>query len=74
VALLITKLAGAIERTINTLVGTVYLVVTDLTAVEALAGETSATLRLVRAVAGEVTGLFAAIKDVSTSIVIRLYD
>jgi len=74
VTLLIAKLAGAIERALDTLVGTIRLVVTDLAAVEALASEAASTaLRLVRAVASEVTGLLAAIKCVSIVTVARLY-
>ena len=59
VALLVTELAGAVEGTLNALVGAIGLVVTDLTAVEALAGETAAALGFVRAVAGEMAGLLA---------------
>jgi hypothetical protein len=59
VALLVTELAGAVEGTLNALVGAISLVVTDLTAVEALAGETAAALGLVGAVAGEMAGLLA---------------
>lgn len=73
--LLVAEFAGAIERTLDTLIGTVRLVVTDLAAVEALASEAASTaLRLLRAVAGEVTGLLAAIKFVSTMVVARLCD
>jgi hypothetical protein len=64
--LLVAELAGAVERTINTIVGTFCLVVTDLTAVEAFTGETSAALWLIGAVASEVTSLLAAITIVST--------
>jgi hypothetical protein len=60
VALDATSVAGAVERTLDALVGTVRLVVADLSAVVALAGET-ATLRLVRAFAGKVAGLVAAV-------------
>jgi len=74
VTLLIAKLAGALERALNTLIGTVRLIVTDLAAVEALASEAaSAALRLIRAVASEVTGLLAAIGIVSVVTVVRLY-
>lgn len=60
-ALLIAEFAGTIESTLYPLVGTICLVVTDLTAVEALASKTATALGLIRAVAGEVTGLLAAI-------------
>lgn len=72
--LLIAKLAGALERALNALVGTIRLVVTDLAAVEALASEAaSAALRLIGAVASEVTGLLAATEHVSIVTVARLY-
>jgi hypothetical protein len=61
VALDTTSVAGAVERTLDALVGTVRLIVADLSAVVALAGET-ATLRLVGAFAGEVAGLVAAVQ------------
>ena len=71
---MIAKLAGALEGALNTLVGTIRLVVTDLAAVEALASEAaSAALRLIRAIASEVTGLLAAIEYVSIITVSRLH-
>lgn len=63
-ALLITKLAGTIERTLDTLVGTIGFVVTDLTAVEAFSSETAAAaLGLLWAVTGEVTGFMTAVDE-----------
>jgi hypothetical protein len=58
-ALLVAELAGAIEWTLDALVGAISLVVADLTAVEALAGQTATALRLVRAIASKVAGLLA---------------
>jgi hypothetical protein len=62
-----TGVASARERTLDALVGTVGLVVANLTAVEALAGET-ASLRLVGAVAREVASLAAAACTISTTV------
>jgi hypothetical protein len=59
VALLVAELAGAIEGTLEAHVGAINLVVTDLIAVEALAGDTAAAPGLVGAVTGEVAGLLA---------------
>jgi hypothetical protein len=59
--------ASARERTLDTLVGAVSLVVANLAAVEALAGET-VTFMLVGAVAGKVAGLAAAACTISTSV------
>jgi hypothetical protein len=64
VALDTTRVAGAAEGTLDALVGAVRLVVADLSAVEALAGE-AAALRLVGTFAGEVAGLVAAAVKVS---------
>jgi hypothetical protein len=64
VALNTTGIASAIERTLDALVGAVRLVVANLSAVEALASQ-AATLRLVRAFAGEVAGLVATVANVS---------
>jgi hypothetical protein len=56
--------AGSVEGTLDTLIGAVRLVVTDLAAVEALSSETAA-LGLVGAFTGEVTSLVAALIEVS---------
>lgn len=58
------SVTGTCERTLNTGIGAVRLVVSNLTAVEALAGQ-SATFGLVGTVAGKVTSLLASIAEVS---------
>lgn len=58
VALLSTGVASTTERTLDLGVGAIGLVVTNLTAVEALSSHTTA-LRLVRAFSSEVSGLVA---------------
>jgi hypothetical protein len=56
-----TSVTGTVERTLDALVETVRLVVADLSAVVALTSE-AATLGLVRAFAGKVAGLVAAVQ------------
>jgi len=64
VTLFAAGVAGSAEGTLNTLIGAVCLVVTDLAAVEALASETAA-LGLVGALPGEVASLAASVLEVS---------
>jgi hypothetical protein len=59
-----TRVTSTSELALNSLVGTVRLVVADLTAVVALSSH-AAALGLVWAIASEVTGLSATIIDVS---------
>lgn len=61
-AFLIARVAGTREGTLNTRIGTISLVVSNFTAVVALASEAT-TFRLVRAFTGEMAGLVAAIKS-----------
>ena len=67
VPLLATGVARTGERAFNAGIGAVSLVVADLAAVETFAGKTT-TLSFVRAIASEVSGLFAAKVQVSTLI------